>query len=64
MGIESEYIVNEKSYKLNFTNEASVIEGKARFLKNIMGLWLIQRIKKEYKTLITSPKKWFIRNDV
>ena len=48
MGIESEYIVNEKSYKLNFTNEASVIEGKSRFLKNIMGLWLIQRIKKEY----------------
>ena len=48
MGIESSYIVNEKSYKLNYTNEASVIENKSRFLKNIMGLWLIQRIKKEY----------------
>jgi rhamnulokinase len=48
MGIESEYIVNEKSYKLNFTNEADVKEKKSRFLKNIMGLWLIQRIKKEY----------------
>ena len=48
MGIESGYIVNEKSYGLNFTNEASVIENKSRFLKNIMGLWLIQRVKKEY----------------
>ena len=48
IGIESDYIVNEKSYKLNFTNEASVAEKKSRFLKNIMGLWLIQRIKKEY----------------
>ena len=48
MGIESSYIVNEKSYKLNYTNEASVIENESRFLKNIMGLWLIQRIKKEY----------------
>ena len=48
MGIESDYIVSEKSYELNFTNEASVIEKKSRFLKNIMGLWLIQRVKKEY----------------
>lgn len=49
MGVESEYTVYEKSYKLNFTNEASVIEGKARLLKNIMGLWLIQRVKKDFE---------------
>ena len=48
MGIEGDYIVNKKSYDMNFTNEASVIEKKSRFLKNIMGLWLIQRVKKEY----------------
>ena len=48
MGIESDYIVSKKSYELNFTNEASVMEKKSRFLKNIMGLWLIQRVKKEY----------------
>ena len=48
MGVESEYSVCEKSYELNFTNEASVVEGKSRLLKNIMGLWLIQRVKKEF----------------
>lgn len=46
MGLETDYAVNKKSYDSNFTNEASVIKGKSRLLKNIMGLWLIQRIKK------------------
>ena len=53
MGVESEYAVNEKSYDLNFTNEASVIDGKSRLLKNIMGLWLIQRVKKEFEDKYT-----------
>lgn len=48
MGIESqEAIINEKSYALNFTNEGGV-EGKTRFLKNICGMWLYERCRKEW----------------
>lgn len=36
----------ERSRQLNFTNEGSY-EGGFRFLKNIMGLWMIQSVKKE-----------------
>lgn len=46
MGIESPVpIVNERSRTLNFTNEGGV-EGTTRFLKNIMGMWLIQECKR------------------
>ena len=46
MGIESEKpIVNEESLRMNFTNEGGV-EGTTRFLKNIMGMWLIQECKR------------------
>ncbi len=46
LGIESECpIINEKSYRYNFTNEGGV-GGKIRFLKNINGLWIIQELKK------------------
>lgn len=45
-GIEvSEPIVSEKSLELNFTNEGGV-EGTTRFLKNIMGMWLIQECRR------------------
>lgn len=37
---------SEESRKLNFTNEGGV-EYRFRYLKNIMGLWLIQSIKRE-----------------
>ena len=48
MGIESqEAIINEKSYASNFTNEGGV-EGKTRFLKNICGMWLYERCRKEW----------------
>ncbi|HCN53431.1 MAG TPA: rhamnulokinase [Prevotella sp.] len=48
MGIESqEAIINEKSYALNFTNEGGV-EGTTRFLKNICGMWLYERCRKEW----------------
>ena len=36
----------EESRKLNFTNEGGV-DYRFRYLKNIMGLWLIQSIKRE-----------------
>ncbi|NQU87572.1 MAG: rhamnulokinase [Mariniphaga sp.] len=46
MGIESSLpIVNDQTLKMNFTNEGGV-EGTTRFLKNIMGMWLIQECKR------------------
>lgn len=46
LGIESSApIVNEKSLEMNFTNEGGV-ESTTRFLKNIMGMWLIQECKR------------------
>lgn len=48
MGIETkEPIINELSYKRNFTNEGGV-EGTTRFLKNICGMWLLERCRKEW----------------
>jgi len=48
MGIESELpLVSEKSRHLNFTNEGGV-DGTTRFLKNIMGMWLIQECRKKW----------------
>ncbi|WP_346861151.1 rhamnulokinase [uncultured Draconibacterium sp.] len=46
LGIESPVpIVSEESMEMNFTNEGGV-EGTTRFLKNIMGMWLIQECKR------------------
>ena len=47
MGIESdEPVVNDDTYTLNFTNEGGA-DGSIRLLKNICGMWLIERCKKE-----------------
>ncbi|MBQ9949868.1 MAG: rhamnulokinase [Clostridia bacterium] len=40
-------LVNAESEKLNFTNELGV-DFSTRLLKNIMGLWLMQEVRKEY----------------
>ena len=49
MGIETQKaIINEHSYELNFTNEGG-IEGTTRFLKNICGMWIYERCRKEWK---------------
>jgi len=46
MGIESLHpIISEQTRQLNFTNEGGV-EGTTRFLKNIMGMWLIQEVQR------------------
>ncbi len=37
-------IVTDEGYAANFTNEGSA-EGKFRYLKNIMGLWVLQQCK-------------------
>ena len=48
MGIETKQaIINERSYDLNFTNEGGV-EGTTRVLKNICGMWLYERCRKEW----------------
>ncbi len=48
MGIETkDAIINDLSYERNFTNEGG-IEGTTRFLKNIGGMWLYERCRKEW----------------
>src|SRR5574344_736313 len=48
MGIETKNaIINDVSYERNFTNEGG-IEGTTRFLKNICGMWLLERCRKEW----------------
>ena len=45
MGIESPRpLITDQTRELNFTNEAGV-DGTIRFLKNIMGLWLVQQVR-------------------
>lgn len=46
MGIESpKPIISEQTAAMNYTNEGGV-EGTTRFLKNIMGMWLIQECRR------------------
>ena len=55
MGIETrQAIINDRSYELNFTNEGG-IEGTTRFLKNICGMWLYERCRKEFKDSTGKP---------
>lgn len=50
LGVElDEAITCEEAFKANFTNEGGY-NGKIRFLKNIMGLWLIQEVAREYQS--------------
>ncbi len=50
MGVEIGVpIVTEDALNANFTNEGGV-EGTFRFLKNIMGLWLLQQCRKEWSS--------------
>lgn len=49
MGLELEGpIINEKSLRYNYTNEGGV-GGTIRFLKNIMGLWLVQECRRHWQ---------------
>ena len=48
LGIETrDAIINQKSFEYNFTNEGG-IEGTTRFLKNICGMWLLERCRQEW----------------
>lgn len=48
-------LCNEESRKKNFTNEGGMYYNY-RFLKNIMGLWILQNIKKELKNKYSFPE--------
>ena len=48
MGVELDKpILSDKALQLNYTNEGGV-GGKIRFLKNIMGLWLVQECRRQF----------------
>lgn len=56
MGIEvKDAIINKQSYEKNFTNEGGV-GGTTRFLKNICGMWLLERCRGEW-----GPNKYTYR---
>jgi rhamnulokinase len=46
LGIESEPVLSAEAEKRGYTNEGA-LDGKIRLLKNIMGLWIIQQIRRE-----------------
>ena len=48
MGIEADApVINKETEELNFTNEGGV-EGTIRLLKNICGMWLLERCRAEW----------------
>jgi len=48
MGVElKEPLINKTSYEKNYTNEGGVA-GTFRFLKNIMGLWIVQECRRTW----------------
>jgi rhamnulokinase len=50
MGIETmQPLISDTTLRYNFTNEGGA-EGTFRFLKNIMGLWLLQQCRKSWNT--------------
>ncbi len=49
MGVErSEPLISDESRRLNFTNEGGAL-GTIRVLKNIMGLWILQESRRQWK---------------
>ncbi len=48
LGVELDTpVINEKSLRHNFTNEGGAF-GTTRFMKNIMGLWLVQECRNQW----------------
>ncbi|MEI6915650.1 MAG: rhamnulokinase family protein [Armatimonadota bacterium] len=49
VGVESHKpVINEKSLEYNFTNEGGAA-GTIRFLKNVMGLWVVQECRRQWE---------------
>ncbi|MEJ9210399.1 rhamnulokinase [Bacillus smithii] len=56
LGIENEVpIINDQAFYKNYTNEWGVFK-TIRFLKNIMGLWLIQEVRRNLPKNYTFPQ--------
>lgn len=56
MGIETpEAVCTEESRRANFTNEGGY-DYRFRYLKNIMGLWMIQSVRHEYEDAYSFAK--------
>ncbi len=50
MGVETpKPIVTDESFEMNYTNEGGA-EGNIRFLKNITGMWLLERCRAAWET--------------
>jgi rhamnulokinase len=50
MGVElDEPVITEQSLAYNYTNEIGA-RGKVRFLKNIMGMWLVQECRRQWQS--------------
>lgn len=48
LGVETDKpLINRKTFELNYTNEGGVFNTN-RLIKNIMGLWILQSLKKEF----------------
>lgn len=57
LGVELDKpLINKETYNANFTNEIG-LEHRVRFLKNIMGLFIIQELRKDF--LKTNPNITF-----
>lgn len=49
IGVELDHpIYSEKAMECNFTNEGGM-DGRYRFLKNCMGLWILEEVKRNYE---------------
>jgi len=73
LGVTGDPVLNDEARKAGYTNEGAH-NGSIRFLKNIMGLWVIQSVRHELKdaysfaelenmakeTEKTAPKDWAI----
>jgi rhamnulokinase len=61
MGVEiATPILSTDAMDLNFTNEGGV-GGKIRFLKNIMGLWLLQQCRKDWSEVARYDYEGLVR---
>lgn len=61
MGVEiASPILTEDALALNFTNEGGVC-GSIRFLKNIMGLWLLQQCRKDWSEVARYDYEGLVR---
>ena len=49
-------LINEKTYRNHFTNEGGI--GNIRFLKNVMGTWIIQELRRIWKEKDKRELSW------